>query len=144
MPPPSMPAADRLEEIFTLQKELNRRIGVDTDAIRGDAAKQGEWLLHYTRAMGQEVAELVDSVPWKWWAKYQTLDLDNAKVEIVDLLHFLVSAAQVAGMDAAEMFDLYARKHRLNRERQESGYARKDESDNRALFGAGGAPRAGG
>lgn len=125
---------DRLQEIFDLQKSLNRALGVDTDAIRGDPEAQRTWLLNYSRAMSQEVAELTDSVPWKWWAKYQTLDLANAKVEIVDLLHFLVSAAQVAGMDAEEVFDLYVRKHRLNRDRQKDGYARKDADDNRSLF----------
>ncbi len=126
---------DRLETIFALQKELNRKIGVDTDRIQADPEAQKTWLLNYARAMSQEVAELTDSVPWKWWAKYQKLDLDNAKVEIVDLLHFLVSAAQVAGLDAGGLFDLYTRKHRVNQDRQKDGYATKDEGDNRALFG---------
>ncbi|MBI4229388.1 MAG: dUTP diphosphatase [Planctomycetes bacterium] len=126
---------DRLETIFAMQKELNRKIGVDTDRIQADPEAQKTWLLNYARAMSQEVAELTDSVPWKWWAKYQKIDLDNAKVEIVDLLHFLVSAAQVAGLDAAGLHDLYTRKHRVNQDRQKDGYATKDEGDNRALFG---------
>ena len=46
--------------------------------------------LNYVRAMQQELAELTDSVPWKWWAKYQEFDKQNAKVEIVDLFHFLI------------------------------------------------------
>lgn len=124
---------DRLEEIFSLQKSLNQRIGVDTDAIAGDPEKQKEWLLNYCRAISQETAELTDSVPWKWWAKYQKADLANAKVEVVDLLHFLVSAAQVLGMTAEEMHALYTKKHALNHQRQDSGYAVKDESDNRGL-----------
>lgn len=126
---------DRLAEIFDLQKELNLRIGVDTGAIVKDPERQREWVLNYCRAMSQEVAELTDSVPWKWWAKYQTLDLENAKVEVADLLHFLVSTAQVLGMTAADLHALYTRKHRLNHERQASGYAVKDAGDNRALVG---------
>ena len=47
-----------------------------------------KWILNYVRAMQQELAELTDSVPWKWWAKYQEFDQQNAKVEIVDLFHF--------------------------------------------------------
>ena len=27
-----------------------------------------KWVLNYCRAMSQEMAELTDSVPWKWWA----------------------------------------------------------------------------
>ena len=124
---------DRFEEIFSLQKSLNKRIGVDTDAFAGDEARQKEWLLNYCRAMSQEIAELTDSVPWKWWARYQTFDAENAKVEIVDLLHFLVSAAQVLGMTAEDMHRLYAKKHEVNHKRQDAGYAVKDESDSRGL-----------
>jgi hypothetical protein len=41
--------------------------------------------------MSQEIAELTDSVPWKWWAKYQKFDPQNARVEVVDL--FISSSA---------------------------------------------------
>ena len=46
-----------------------------------------KWILNYIRAMQQSL-ELTDSVPWKWWAKYQDFDKQNAKVENVDLNHF--------------------------------------------------------
>lgn len=128
-----MSQPDRLQEIFELQKSLNARIGVDTDRIRDLPEEQVKWLLNYCRAIQQETAELTDSVPWKWWAKYQKLDLENAKVEVVDLLHFLVSAAQVLGMDAAEMHRLYTAKHKVNHARQDAGYAKKDENDSRGL-----------
>ncbi len=124
---------DRLEEIFALQKSLNKRIGVDTDALANDPERQKEWILNYCRAMSQEVAELTDSVPWKWWARYQKFDFENAKVEVIDLLHFLVSAAQILGMSAEEMHRLYTKKHEVNHKRQDAGYAVKDESDSRGL-----------
>ncbi len=81
---------DKLDELFDLQAALNKRIGVDTAAM--SEAEKTQWVLNYTRAMQQEIAELVDSVPWKWWAKYQAFDEQNAKVEVVDLFHFLISA----------------------------------------------------
>ncbi|MDV7391867.1 dUTPase, partial [Arthrospira platensis SPKY1] len=84
---------DKLETIFEMQAQLNKRIGVET-ATMDDTAK-AEWVLNYTRAMQQEIAELIDSVPWKWWAKYQQFDQQNARVEVVDLFHFLISIAQV-------------------------------------------------
>jgi dimeric dUTPase (all-alpha-NTP-PPase superfamily) len=126
-------APDRLAEIFALQKSLNARIGVDTDKIQGRPEEQVTWLLNYARAIQQEAAELTDSVPWKWWAKYQKADLQNARVEVVDLMHFVVSAAQVLGMDAAEFHRLYTAKHAVNQARQDTGYAKKDEKDNRGL-----------
>jgi dimeric dUTPase (all-alpha-NTP-PPase superfamily) len=120
-----------LKDMFELQGELNRRIGVDTVAMPEE--KKTEWILNYCRAMSQELAELTDSVPWKWWAKYQTFDKQNAKVEVIDLFHFLISLAQTLDMTAEDVHDLYCRKHRVNQERQDSGYTTKDESDNRSL-----------
>ncbi len=127
-----MSDTDRLAEIFALQKQLNARIGVDTDKIQGNPEEQTKWILNYSRAIQQETAELIDSVPWKWWAKYQKLDLENARVEVVDLMHFIVSAAQVLGMDAEEFHRLYTAKHKVNQARQDSGYTAKTE-DNRGL-----------
>ena len=86
---------DKLDEIFALQESLNQRIGVNTANLSDE--EKIKWILNYTRAMQQELAELVDSVPWKWWAKYQKFDKQNAKVEIVDLYHFLTSLANSHG-----------------------------------------------
>jgi dimeric dUTPase (all-alpha-NTP-PPase superfamily) len=123
-----MPETDMLAEIFDCQKALNKRIGVDTDALSEE--QQVHWLLQYSRALSQETAEMIDSVPWKWWAKYQKYDRPNVQVEIVDMLHFLVSLAQVAGLTAKDVHELYMKKNRVNFQRQETGYAVKDESDN--------------
>jgi putative phosphoesterase len=122
---------DKLEAIFYLQKLLNQRVGVDTD--RMTEAERQQWLLNYCRAMGQEIAELTDCVPWKWWASYQKFDKQNARVEIVDLLHFLISLAQVMEMTPEELFDAYTKKHRVNLQRQNSGYKAKDENDNKHI-----------
>lgn len=122
---------DKLEEIFRLQGELNQRIGVNTLAIPEE--KQPEWVLNYCRALSQEIAELTDSVPWKWWAKYQKFDKQNARVEVADMFHFLVSLAQVLGMTADDVYNAYCRKHKVNVQRQHSGYAVKDENDSRHI-----------
>jgi len=122
---------DKLEEIFSLQDELNSRIGVVTQGL-GDE-EQRKWILNYVRAMQQELAELTDSVPWKWWAKYQEFDKQNARVEVVDLFHFLISLAQVLGMSADDVYDAYLKKNKVNHQRQDSGYSEKDESDSRHI-----------
>ena len=123
--------ADMLEELFKLQGELNKKIGVDT--VNMPEPKQPEWVLNYCRALSQEIAELTDSVPWKWWAKYQTFDKQNARVEVVDMFHFLISLAQVLGMSAQDVFDTYRQKHKVNVERQNSGYKVKDENDSKHI-----------
>jgi dimeric dUTPase (all-alpha-NTP-PPase superfamily) len=122
-----MEMQDQLRELFRMQAALNRRIGVDTSAM--DEAEKTRWILNYCRAMSQELAELTDSVPWKWWAKYQKFDEQNARVEVVDLLHFLVSMAQVLGMSADDVFQAYVKKNEVNLRRQDTGYATKDHGD---------------
>ena len=126
-----MPETDMLKELFRKQDELNRRIGVDCSKLTEE--DQQKWILNYCRAMSQELAELTDSVPWKWWAKYQTFDKQNARVEVVDLFHFLISLAQVLGMSAEDLFQTYLQKHQLNQKRQDSGYTVKDENDNQHI-----------
>jgi dimeric dUTPase (all-alpha-NTP-PPase superfamily) len=79
------------------------------------------------------MAELIDSVPWKWWAKYQKFDEQNARVEVIDLFHFLISIAQALGMTADDVFQAYLKKNQVNHQRQESGYAQKDEADSRHI-----------
>lgn len=122
---------DKLEEIFAQQETLNKRIGVNTDSLSDE--EKAQWVLNYTRAMQQEIAELIDSVPWKWWAKYQEFDEQNAKVEVVDLFHFLISIAQVLGMSAEDVYVAYCKKNEVNHKRQESGYTEKDEADSRHI-----------
>ena len=114
-----------------MQRALNLRIGVNTDAM--DEAEKTKWVLNYCRAMGQEMAELTDSVPWKWWAKYQKFDEQNARVEVVDLFHFLISMAQVLGMSADDVFNAYVKKNAVNCQRQDSGYTAKDHDDSRHI-----------
>jgi hypothetical protein len=56
-----MQTPDQLRELFRMQKALNQRIGVQTDAMNDE--EKARWILNYCRAMTQEIAELTDSVP---------------------------------------------------------------------------------
>jgi dimeric dUTPase (all-alpha-NTP-PPase superfamily) len=44
----------------------------------------------YYRAIWVECAELLDHFGWKWW-KHQSADVDQVKLEIVDIWHFGLS-----------------------------------------------------
>jgi dimeric dUTPase (all-alpha-NTP-PPase superfamily) len=126
-----MDKPDQLRELFRMQKALNERIGVKTDSMTDE--EKVKWILNYCRAMSQEMAELTDSVPWKWWAKYQKFDQQNARVEVVDLFHFLISLAQTLGMSADDVFEAYVKKNEVNFKRQETGYVQKDENDSKHI-----------
>lgn len=124
-------APDQLRDMFRMQQALNLRIGVDTANMNDE--EKAKWILNYVRATQQELAELTDSVPWKWWAKYQKFDAQNARVEVVDLFHFLISMAQVLGMDADDVYQAYLKKNEVNFQRQVSGYVTKDENDSKHI-----------
>jgi len=126
-----MESPDQLHEMFHMQRALNERIGVRVEGMTEE--EKTEWILNYSRAVTQEIAELTDTVPWKWWARYQKFDAQNARVEVVDLFHFVISLAQVLGMKADDVFEAYAKKNAVNFRRQASGYRVKDEHDSRHI-----------
>ena len=45
-----------------------------------------------------EFAELIESAPWKWWKKAADTDWWNLKIEAIDMLHFMASAALLKGI----------------------------------------------
>lgn len=77
-----MQAKSQLQQIVEMQILLNER------TVSNWMAQDLDW----DSAILVEVAEAVDSTDWKWWKHGQT-DLDNLRVEAVDLLHFLISKA---------------------------------------------------
>lgn len=145
---------DRLEQLFALQAELNDNIFRKKD-IRdhqgrvltmetlksqaraeapGPNSEVNQWLGKFLDALDDESRELRQELLWKWWSK-DTLDMQNIRVEIIDQLHFWISLALSAGIDAQGAFEIYMEKNRINHERQEKGYSRanKNEGDNAAI-----------
>jgi len=133
-----------LEEIFEFQAELNKRIGFDAKALRErfDPLLAGQWLNNYLAAASNEIEELRDCTYWKHWCsearqgqRFAIHDLQNARVEVIDLLFFWISLAQCVGLDAADVKQLYLQKLRINHERQNKDYSMKSktEEDNRGV-----------
>ncbi|MBK3331480.1 dUTPase [Persephonella atlantica] len=73
---------EKLIEMLNLQEKLNRKINENWKSIR---TKED-----FARATWIECAELVDSLPWKWWKK-QEADMENVQIEVVDIWHFILS-----------------------------------------------------
>ena len=133
-----------LAEIFRLQAELNRKIGFDTEALHDnfDPLNAGRWLNDYIAAASNELEELRDCTYWKHWCveakqgqRFTLHDLQNARVEVIDLLFFWVSLAQCVGLTAEDAYNLYLQKLKVNKKRQDDGYsmATKTEADNRRV-----------
>lgn len=69
-----------LVTMLTMQDALNKVVDVDW-LVRGRA---------WHRAVLVETVEAIDHYGWKWWKK-QTPDLNQVKMEMVDIWHFLMS-----------------------------------------------------
>lgn len=68
-------------EIIDLQDRLNQRI--DKQWTQAGFA--------WHRAVWMECAELVEHLPWKWWKAGGDLNVEQLRLEAIDILHFMVS-----------------------------------------------------
>lgn len=135
---PEVPAS--LEEIWPLQAQLNRRAGFDTSSLGKRIAQTssneeaqaeallaaGKALKNYIDALSSECHELQDCLSWKHWYReakegrqYALTDLQNARVEAVDILFFWVSICQLLGLEPEDVLRLYAAKLGINHRRQD-------------------------
>lgn len=151
-PEMEMPARcqDRLDDLFRMQSELNdlafRTQGlVDrtgsplTMAHLVESAKSAladgkcsvnsitsEWLQKYTKALGAEVQEIQEALPWKWWSK-SGVDIAHIQEEAIDVLHFFLSLALVAGLDSETLMNAYFAKYKVNVIRQINNYVARGD-----------------
>jgi dimeric dUTPase (all-alpha-NTP-PPase superfamily) len=79
----------KLEEMFLLQKKLNDETnGANWELGINKFEKEINWL----RCIHMEIAELIDSTPWKHWKNINSdPDMENIHIELVDVWHFLMS-----------------------------------------------------
>jgi len=76
--------------MFIMQEALNVHTNGTDYRETKECAKTGK-PINYRRCAWMETAEFVDSFDWKHW-KHGKDDVENAKTELVDIWHFLMSA----------------------------------------------------
>ena len=143
-----------LEDIFRMQLELNDYVFKKNNLKNksGDVLNMqaiitavknedmmvndlpNKWLVNYSKAIKEELSELDEELLWKWWSKDE-IDMQNIRVELIDILHFLISAMMCAGLSAEKVFDIYQQKHAVNIKRQDMDYNKtiKTEDDNKDI-----------
>ena len=143
-----------LEDIFRMQLELNDYVFKKNNlknksgnvlnmqaiitAVKNEDMMVNDlpnkWLVNYSKAMKEELSELDEELLWKWWSKDE-IDMQNIRVELIDILHFLISAMMCAGLTAEKVFDIYQQKHAVNIKRQDMDYNKKikTEDDNKDI-----------
>ena len=77
---------NKLVTMLQLQSEMNRW-------VHDDWSTQGfEWY----RAIWIEAGEMLEHYGWKWW-KHQQPDLAQVKLEVIDIVHFMLSQELESG-----------------------------------------------
>ena len=141
-----------MEEIWPLQADLNKRAGFDTAGI-GQQLNQaeknnsldenpqitvevGKAIKNYIDALASECHELQECLSWKHWYReakegrqYQIQDVQNARVEAIDMLFFWISICQLLGMNTEDVYRLYEKKMGINHRRQDEDRSQAEHSN---------------
>lgn len=92
--------------VWKLQGELNKLVGIDTLDIGKNASMsvRDSWFSAYCDEASNEAFEAKENFYHKWWVAevkkdpnkhYKIIDKSKLVLELIDVLHFLVSAMQV-------------------------------------------------
>lgn len=80
-----------------------------------------------------KLSEINDLVPWKWWAKYQKINIPELHTEIAEIFMYTVGLAHLFEMNGTDIYEGYLKKNKVNHNRQNSGYTEKDHEDSRHI-----------
>jgi len=130
-----------LNGFFKLQELLNEHVGLnwayfvekfsDLPTLDDDAlVLAGQWIDDILKAMSNEIEELRNCTYWKHWCteaqkgqRYKVKDVVAARNEVIDILHFWISLAQILGMSTLMIEQMYRDKLAKNIKRQVNGYS---------------------
>ncbi len=90
-----------MKDVFAMQWKLNEytlnNIGLDYTTAVADPELKAVWLENYRKALSAELAELVRDV------QAHGIGTKNGMIEVVDILHFLVSLSHIVAIDPSEV-----------------------------------------
>lgn len=133
-----------MADLFKMQSTLNERVGLNDKKFaeafattpghirnrKAELIEAGKWIDDMLKAMSSEIEELRNCCYWKHWCseaqggeRYRVKDVAGARKEVIDLLHFWISLAQILGMSPKMVSDMYAAKLAKNIKRQDDGYS---------------------
>ena len=85
---------EQIKEMMKIQNKLNNHL--DKKWMKKD------W--NFSLASDVEMVEAIEHYGWKWW-KHQECDINQVKMELVDIWHFLLSGIIVEKMDPERVKD---------------------------------------
>jgi len=113
--------------MFDWIKVYHKRLGYDFTEVSLEERMNA--IRNISLALNQEVAELIDSFPWKPWRKIkdQVWDTENAKEEIIDIFFFLGEIMEAAWIDPKSLERVFYKKLNKNYDRIKRNYNNKPE-----------------
>ncbi len=88
----------KILNMLELQDAMNRKVN--------ESWREADF--PWYRAIWTECAEMLDHYGWKWW-KHQKPDIDQVKLEIVDIWHFTLSAHLMQGLSIEQTAERIAK-----------------------------------
>lgn len=110
---------DKLDELFRKQEELQNKLGYDFSTMTDQ--QRSAYIIEYSQHLDHEMHEMLQELPFfKSWKKYPEYDLEEAKQEFADALHFFLNVAMGLGFTADSLFFAFLGKNIINHVRQEN------------------------
>ncbi len=111
---------DRLGDMYVKQASFARKLGL---TVNMPPAEVNRWLKELCLCSIMESAELLEETNWKHWKKEEkALDLEAARMEVVDELKFVMNKAIALSMSAEDIFQYFSRRGEINEQRQKENY----------------------
>lgn len=109
--------------LFRNATETNTSGMFDAEPTEHDRQALIDFMQWNDKALLHEMVEMETETGWKPWANSRFVNLEAARGEWIDMLHFIINGALILGLDNAEdIFARYKRKNDKNTKRQEDGY----------------------
>ncbi|MGM0409151.1 MAG: dUTPase [Bacillota bacterium] len=110
---------DMLKDLFELQKKMQLRL--NDDNIPG---MKPERIPMTVTSIISELGEILEEQQaWKDWKENpNSPDLDNLRMEVADLWHFVINLTLYLGMDSEDLYQEFLDKNKINHKRQDNNY----------------------
>lgn len=138
---------DKLNSLFALQTQMMKALddkyaaaGIGIEDIKLDPEAQVDRAIITLVAMGNELSEVMNELPWKSWKSYPPaakflsnvdedgrVQIDKVKEEAVDLLFFLMELYLVLGLRPEDVYEIYLDKMTRNLQRVQGDWALPSE-----------------
>lgn len=118
-----------LEDIFHCQLNLQQRLGKDPNDV--SFVEKINYIKENMLHINIEFAELIERLPFKYWKKYTSKQLEGfideehkleTWFEFIDMAHFFINIGLALGIGPNDFYNLYRSKNKENFRRQNDGY----------------------